>query len=402
MAENRERRFLRAADNRGPAVAAVLEDDEDETGFVGDLKDFMGFLEERLNSEYVNLTEVEQLLEHIYVRFYALSREEQIVKWREEGLADLVAKTIHKDLATAINNLCWKLWSVSMKVSATERIDERCDITDFGIDKGIIEAIAKEFSRPNLQFFVVEVAAVILTSLCLIRRHATRICKSGLVPLLLHVAETHAPQRIGVYSLIALVNLAIHQESHTCLLEFNAVSVSIGLLRFLSSGLYYELDCGLSAAFLICRLVGEDETGVGPDAIHANSLFFEKLYWILEAVVAAGPNGNVIGSHWDPANIILDLSILAVSDRNKRSLVHFIPLICLCFKTFGTSNARLIKFSLRTLSQLSFEPTANEIMESEEFKSDIGSILRTAQVSLSSDLETYQASSILEMKIRAH
>ena len=80
------------------------------------------------------------------------------------------------------------------------------------------------------------------------------------------------------------------------LLDLGAISMANGLLHYLNTVDSQTIDFGLSAAFLICRVVGRDESGAGMELIQNNALLLKNLRGILANVLAAGPGGIVLGS----------------------------------------------------------------------------------------------------------
>jgi hypothetical protein len=80
--------------------------------------------------------------------------------------------------------------------------------------------------------------------------------QSPVIEDLLRLTELYAPQKLGTYGLICLDNLALFPVNHKSLIASGALKVASGLLKYLNSGIEDEIDCGLSAAFLICRLAG--------------------------------------------------------------------------------------------------------------------------------------------------
>ena len=54
------------------------------------------------------------------------------------------------------------------------------------------------------------------------------------------------------------------------LLENGLLPFAVDLLRYLNSTDESDLDIGLTSASLICRLVGNQESGPGPEAIRSN------------------------------------------------------------------------------------------------------------------------------------
>ena len=180
----------------------------------------------------------------------------------------------------------------------------------------------------------------------------------GLIEKLLWVMENFCPHVAGINASIAVINLAIFPLSHKKLLSNRALEIALHNLKFLKdTAPNDELDCGLSAAFLIIRTVGNQESGPGPAAIKGNPVLVKKLYWVLESVLTTG---ECLGFRWDPANIVMDVATLAASDKNKPLLADFVPLLSLALK--NPYNFRTIKYTSKALSQLVFEPKCKDAM----------------------------------------
>ena len=80
----------------------------------------------------------------------------------------------------------------------------------------------------------------------------------GLVPKLIDLVKKTVPKTTAIWSLIVLVNIAIQPISHQALLDAGALEAALELIKYLKhNNNNEELDCGLSAAFLICRTVGK-------------------------------------------------------------------------------------------------------------------------------------------------
>jgi len=212
---------------------------------------------------------------------------------------------------------------------------------------------------------------------------------AGLVDELVSLVkdETNVPLSARLLALISLTNVAIHPESHHRLRECGSIEMAAGLLRYLHSQDMQQLDFGLSAAFLICRVAGRDEVGVGMESIQSNVTLVAKLKWILLQVLQAGPEGIVLGSHWNPANIVLDISILAQSDRNKVLLKEFIPLVVEALEICGKKNQRLVQYSLAAITELYTLPEMRKAIDKEKYR--ILAVLEKMNTSVY-DLSTYQ------------
>ncbi|KAH9254147.1 hypothetical protein BASA81_007736 [Batrachochytrium salamandrivorans] len=173
----------------------------------------------------------------------------------------------------------------------------------------------------------------------------------SLVKNLLNICETMCPRPIGICASIAIVNLCMFPPAHAQLLKGNVLEIALKNLHFLrDEAVNDELDCGLSAASMIIRTVGSEESGPGPEAIKGNPVLTAKLAWVLKSVL---DTGMCLGFRWDPANILMDVSTLAKSDRNKPLLAAFVPLLCQAAE--APYNFRAIKYTVNALSQLVFD-----------------------------------------------
>jgi hypothetical protein len=188
---------------------------------------------------------------------------------------------------------------------------------DFVIDHGFLDLLARELRLEVTRLDITETALTATTTVCLSERNAAKVAASGIIIDLATFLKKHAPQPIAAYALTSLTNLALHNVSHKQLKAAGILPMAVDFLRFISSEVTHELDFGLTSASLICRLVGYEESGPGPESIRSNGKLVEKMTWLLKAVLDAGPNGTVIGYTWNPANIMYDISVLATSDRNK-------------------------------------------------------------------------------------
>lgn len=119
--------------------------------------------------------------------------------------------------------------------------------------------------------------------------------------------------------------------------------------------------------------MGRDESGPGADAIKENLELIPQMHHLLWKVLKSQDGAVIYGYSRNPANIMLDVSILAISDQNKPLMAGFIELATIAIET-RPENKRLVVFSLQTLGQLLFEPECNVALE--HFAERILKILR--------------------------
>jgi len=128
-------------------------------------------------------------------------------------------------------------------------------------ERGMLDHLAREMSTrggPALRIPVMTRAMVVLTMACLSSTYFKRVCDHPvLVGRLVELAQDHVPEVVGAYALTCLTNLAIHPAAHPCLVAHGASTVVQRTVPLLSSKGGKQLDCGLSAAFFMCRLTAK-------------------------------------------------------------------------------------------------------------------------------------------------
>jgi len=282
-------------------------------------------------------------------------------QWRSATGCDAVLRLVRDTTKSdEVHEECWLTLTAAMQMTPEQKVDPTCDLTDFVVEKGVMDDISTEFERLSERStdVVLVDALACLSGLCLLPRHVPRIIQAGIIPKLLIAGEENVPEMIAVYSLISLTNLAIHKEAHDALINAGALQVAERLLQHLESEDESFMDCGLSAAFIICRLAGED--GPGLELIKKNPAVVENLSWILNEVLVAGPNKAVLGANWDPANIVLDVSILSSSAQLRPLMKSFVSLVTTALEKRSKDNRRLVEYSLSSLSQLITEPSLED------------------------------------------
>jgi hypothetical protein len=111
------------------------------------------------------------------------------------------------------------------------------------------------------------------------------VAHSGIVPELIALLKKTLPDDPGPMLLTCVTNLALHDVAKPILLQNHALDLALSLLHYLDSEEEVKIDLGLTSASLICRLVGNEESGPGPDAIKHNDLLVKKMEWILTTVL---------------------------------------------------------------------------------------------------------------------
>jgi len=298
-----------------------------------------------------------------------------------------------------VHEAAFSIILAALRMTITEREDPgNLPLFTYLVDElGILDIIKTKITPPFPNGDNVAVRALVpLTNFTLVPEVAPAVCASGIVPHLIQLARTRVCEFPAVYSLIALANIAIHPVSHSCLLDSGAIPLATELLSLLQTNEtdFYRLDCGLSASFIICRLVGTHEQGSGAAAIHENRVLLDRLHWLLTLVLKAGPEGRVIGSSWNPANIVMDIATLAKSDRNKPKLSPFVELIVSVWTAYPT-NKRLVHFAVKALHQMMFDESCRSRIIEFSLFGDLSLLLMSIKSESTVDLQTMQLAEVI-------
>lgn len=323
-----------------------------------------------------------------------LSYDQRVKYYRPESTVFM--KILKSNQNPQVRTLVWNILSSSITLNNVTQKDPNfhdLDTMDFGVSIGMIEEISFELSKSSSSSSaVLESCLAGFSYFALNESYVERILNTSIIESLVSlVNNVELSVRTRLFSLIPLANLAIHRKSISRITEAKGLEMALRLLVFFNSVQDEEVDFGLTAGFLICRISGER----GFSEIDGNENLISKIYWVLNRVIKAGPGGLVLGSYWDPANIVFDVSILARSDENKTLLLKFIPLLIEGLETYGSNNVRLTKYTIKSLIELYSLPVARRKIESLndrlifELKKDCFSCLL--------DLETFQNSSKLLM-----
>ena len=163
-------------------------------------------------------------------------------------------------------------WDEILNAIAFEGDDPESENMDYVCNNDVMAAVAIECLRPELDEIALNPMTTVTTMIGLSSRNAAKTCSSKtFFEGLLRVAKEKIPGSIGAYALTSLTNLALHSESHRHLLQVGGLQFALGLLHYLDGETNNEIDVGLTSASFICRVVGKEESGPGPDAIKANS-----------------------------------------------------------------------------------------------------------------------------------
>ena len=309
------------------------------------------------------------------------------------GAAEFVMKLMSENLEDEeIHVWAWRILRDSICFLDNENPAEY-ETVNRAVEIGVVEAIVRELTRVNSRPRVLWNVFSSLTTICLAQEHAEKIISCGVVESCLRIVNLDVSEDFSTSALGSLKNLAISKRTHAYLLKAGSIRVANEAMHFLSSDNNYELKLGLCAASLICRLIENQEVGEGTDVVYGNKILYYRLEWLLKKVLSAGSRGTVIGSGWNPANIILDISILANHDRSKSLLVAFIPLLYKALKTRGAGNSRLVKYAVQTLVELSSDPVC--AIEIGEQNKEFFMILKKLRRSPLLDVQSFQNISLL-------
>lgn len=301
-------------------------------------------------------------------------QEAGVAIWKHGSFCTRVVDLLRDaERAVTLHAQCWESIGTAMRTSEEER-ERSSDLVAFFIDHDVLVLLQQEFERyqgslatDKHRTEALERALTCLTQICLVEDHAHRVVSNtSLVGLLVATAQAETPQMLGVLSLICITNLAIHaSKTHVVLHENNVLDMCQSLItRYLhpvETEDEQELDCALSACFIVCRMLASQPDGANSGLAHneasrvynaCGSVIVDKLFWILQQVLLAGPNKSVLGSYWNPANIVFDVSILCQNQDILKSMGRFVPLVVQALESRSKGNPRLVKLCLQVLIAL--------------------------------------------------
>ncbi|KAH9252980.1 hypothetical protein BASA81_009136 [Batrachochytrium salamandrivorans] len=393
------------SEDEGDAVAGEAEDAEEEE------IDWEAIDVEQVDAD--NVTHVKALIDQMenapaHELVWGLSRTAIYhipfkIRRPFRALAEYFMRMLKRDEYSAnleVQGHCWRLITEWLRMDQNdpdrENLVAKQYLREVAIAQDVPGLVLAEILRQPRREQLLELAIGTLSDIGLSALGADALVRAGLVHPLLLLARELKPNITAIRSLIALTNIALFPNSHASFLanEQEGIQVAISMLGGLTSIRLDELDCALTASFIICRVCGTDEHGPGTEYIHSNSLFLTKLKWVLLNVLRS-PHHIFMGAHWDPANILFDVSTLAMSDRNKPLLVGFIPILVSSLKQLQ-ANVRAIRFSIRTLWQLAVDPIClEELVRLVNVSTAFTSVLGDLEMDFSTDLLTLQEISAL-------
>ena len=322
------------------------------------------------------------------IHFYSLSFQARLVFL---PLFQAVLGLLTEDLSIPGHVQGWRILGEFIRLNPQDPScgDKRAMATLDSLAKsaGVVSKIEHELLRVPRREAVLERALSPLTSLCLSSSPPL-----ALLPLLFPLVNEYKPRLVAVRALIALTNAALSPTSHSVftLNGGEGISLALSLLPGLESEDMAMLDCALSAAFILCRVLGGEETSRLPP------ILFTRLRWVLQSVLDAD-HGIFMGSQWDPANILLDVATLCGADRNKPQLAPFLPLLVRSLDELG-GNARAQCFALRALHALFLDESCMRLFR--DSKADLTqSLARLADDDERMDVEAVQTVAALQIQI---
>lgn len=257
---------------------------------------------------------------------------------------------------------------------------------DLALEAGVLGEIVRELEREVHRSTCLGHAFSSLTTICLVERHALQVAQSGVARACVNVCRRPVSEEFLTSALGSLKNLAMASPCRQTLVDCGAVQVAEDHVSAVASPVNSTIKLGLCACSLLVRLVG----GEG----WTEWLFYDRMLVLLGNVFKVGPRGTVIQSEWNPANIVLDVLLLAQCDENLPKLVGAVALLVDGLKLRGERNARLVRFTVAALFHLYVGSQSHAVLAS-EFRLAAEAVLREMARVDGVDLETAQMAHVL-------
>lgn len=302
--------------------------------------------------------DISSVLEKIYDLLNSFGYRERVCLWRP-ACSRFVFEILRDEQLVRYHALAWYICHASLELSSRQNSSdasfEDIDTIAFAVHElRVLDLIASKLSvgRDDDDNDSIVLCVACLSLICLYPQFTRQVLDTRLAPVLVEQVRRRFPSHVAGGMLVVLANLALHDQARHSLLEAGIVQLGVELTPHLSSRDMDELDCALSISFCLCRLQLDDGNGADDGVLIA------KMAWILNEVVLAGPGGVVLRSKWNPANIVMDLAVLARKPANLVLVAPVLASVTAALGAYGKNNARLVAFASQFVWELSFAPCA--------------------------------------------
>ena len=146
-----------------------------------------------------------------------------------------------------------------------------CPLMEEAVKGGYLKYLERDLATPNN---ACRRALSSLTHCSLQERIVAQVMPTDVIDRLIALVASRNGDEFADVALTCLSSMALFQVAHAGLTDAGVLRLALKNLHYLESADSDEngLDYGLTAASLLCRLVGKEESGPGPEAIRSNSL----------------------------------------------------------------------------------------------------------------------------------
>ncbi|KAH9259754.1 hypothetical protein BASA81_002176 [Batrachochytrium salamandrivorans] len=312
--------------------------------------------------------DISPILEKIYEQLDSFGYLERVWFWRPT-CSRFIVEILQDEQLVRYHALAWYICHTSLELASRKNSSdasfEDIDTIAFAVNElRMLDLIASKLSAGGGEgeADIVVISVACLSLICLYPQFTQCVLTTRLAPLLVDQVRTRFPSYVAGGMLVVLANLALHDQARHSLIQAGIVQLGEELAPHLSSRNMDELDCALSISFCLCRLQLDDNGG------EADGILIAKMDWILNEVVLAGPGGVVLRSKWNPANIVMDLAVLARKPENLVLVTPVLATVTAALDAYGRNNARLVSFTSQFVWELSFAPCAQSELATHRYK----------------------------------
>jgi hypothetical protein len=299
-----------------------------------------------------------------------LSKAERL-KYYNSGIYDVATPIIAAELGKHQNRTVANAWLLIARLMAIPDTNEKDNVETLskGVGMGFIELAVRELQfrplRNDGEFL--EYAFICIVAPAVYTEFVSRVIKSGAPLACLNLVREQQKEYLSNIndSNVSESNLSDAMRTLNFVAGYDAEVVKHlpGLVdcvrQFLpllsnENGNDAQIMLGFSAARLLIRVFGKDDSS---KVISENPIILQFYPQLLRKLCDVGPSKNyfLYSGYFKLAFVLLDLSLISMSDTNKSLLLPLVPLVIEMMVFHHNGNRDLLRHGMVFLSQVSFD-----------------------------------------------
>jgi hypothetical protein len=327
--------------------------------------------------------QIKTILWSMYIRG---SPKDVRLKLYNSGLVELIIPLVQAPDGKHADSTLESVYGIfNSCMAATDSVDsDNVETLTRGVKLGLIEIAVKELQRRPLRYGgrLLWFAFGCINNPGSYPEFTKRIVSSGALPscieLIREGGDLHDEVRRTIISTaLGVLSFVARYDLDTARSLPGLVDAAHQYLPLLTrNGEDEMIMLGFGSSRLLIRTFGKDETS---KVIQENPVILEFFPKLLRAVLDAGFKTNYLAynSYWKVSGLCLDLSIMSLSDTNKKLLLPLVPLMIETMAFHINGDKEVIKHGMVFLSQVSFDESclAAMVTDKERIKTIQGIVL---------------------------